>query len=466
MPPVDLLYRMLGDVLRHGVRVGPEVVLQEILVSFGAGHQRVPPPDEPQPRPVFGRVRILHREAQAPRLEVLHYGVDHRLRRRRALAFGVRDDVERVPVELRIERQPAVAHGPHLDVHGVARSQRPVRLRRRHRVVVDEGALVTPLVTVHVVPARRVLQPRGRQPVAREGDRCPRLHRRKLFLTDVMPEAAPRHADASAEQQRMDRGPIRQIGVVPVVDAGADEDQALAPSAFGGGAPFPREPRQRLAAHAGVLFRPGRRVRRNIVVAGGVFPGKPARDAVLRHHQVVRRRHRGDGAVGQYEPLRGHPAHEGTTGCKVVEGDMCDLVRRAEERERRRDRGAVHLVFELQIPLALDVAPPRADAADWQPRHTGRLIPHQELPVAVLDVGILGEAAGAQQLSGSELTLVPCQFDQERRIRELAAVVQEVGHLALVMEFLEQQAVDRHPPGAVLAGVHGHPFVAEPCHLG
>ncbi len=51
--------------------------------------------------------------------------------------------------------------------------ERALGLPDGHGVVVGEVALVAPLVGVDVVPARRVLQPRGGMPVAREGNRGP-----------------------------------------------------------------------------------------------------------------------------------------------------------------------------------------------------------------------------------------------------------------------------------------------------
>jgi hypothetical protein len=58
--------------------------------------------------------------------------------------------------------------------------------------------------------------------------RRPRGDRRELLLADVVVEPAAVLADAAAEHQRHDAGPIGEVGVVPVVDAGPDDDGAFA----------------------------------------------------------------------------------------------------------------------------------------------------------------------------------------------------------------------------------------------
>ena len=173
----DLLDRVLGDLGGDGVVVRAQVVPQEVLVPLLLDISALPRQMN-QTRGQFSGAsgssteNLRSRFFSARRRAAT---ISRRVGRPAASAF--RDDVEAVLVELRIERQPAVAHRAHLRVHRVAAGQRAGRLVRRHGVVVGEGLLVAPLVGVHVVPARRVLQPRGRDPVLGEGDGAPRLGR-------------------------------------------------------------------------------------------------------------------------------------------------------------------------------------------------------------------------------------------------------------------------------------------------
>src|SRR5215468_5327623 len=89
-------------------------------------------------------------------------------------------------------------------------------------------ALVPPLVRVHVMPTRSILEPDGRHPVAREGDCSPRLARGQLFLPDVMIQAAAVDTHTAAEHQGVNSGAVHQVVVVPMIDPGTDDDGAFA----------------------------------------------------------------------------------------------------------------------------------------------------------------------------------------------------------------------------------------------
>ena len=192
-------------------------------------------------------------------------------------------------------------------------------------------------------------------------------------------------ADAAAEHQRVNAGPVHQIGVVPVVDAGTDQDRALAFGVLGRRSPFACETNQHVAADPRVLLAPGRRVRRvGIVVVGGVLAGEPTIDAVLRHQQVVGRRDLNFFAVGRRQRLDGNAASANAAGAEVVELDLHDGIAVVEEAQLRIDLAAVLAVLQLQIPLPF-LRPQRKPLLPMRHlRAVRRFVPHQELPLAVL----------------------------------------------------------------------------------
>jgi len=417
-------------------------------VPLGGGLQRVASPDVPDARPVLGGVRVLDRELQVLRLEPFHDALDDL------------DDVERVLLELREEGQPAVADRAHLRVHRVALGERFGVGLRRNGVVVGEFLLVTPLVAVHVVPARCVLKARARVPVPAHRDGAPRLHRRELFLADVVRESAAVGANAPAKDERVDAGAVHQVGVVPVVDAGADDDRAAAVGLLGGDAPLACEADQFLAADAGEALRPRGGVDGVLVVVVlGVVALESARHAVLRHEQVV---DGGDGdraAIGRLEPANGDAARDAAALGEVVQVDLFDAVARVEEGERGIDFRPVHAVLELEVPLALLLLPAVPHRAQRHLRALVALVPHEELPVAVFFLGVVRQAIRAEHLPRLPDAVVLGQFDEEGAVGVLLGVVDEVGRLLLVVELLQEHMVDCHPPCAVLSRVAGHPGV-------
>ena len=253
--------------------------------------------------------------------------------------------------------------------------------------------------------------------------------------------------------------------MVPVIDAGADDDRALAVRVERRLRPLAREPSQRLPTQPRVLLRPGRCVRRVVVVADGIVTRQPARHPVLSHEEIVDRGDQDGGAVGGLQPLRRNASSNGGGLPEVVELDLHYLVAAVEEAEDRIDGRTVLAVFELQVPLALRLAPAVTDASHGHPRTVVAGVPHEELPVPILDVSVWGIAIGSQVLRGAVAVVRLAQFDQDGRIGVLLGVVQEVGNLLLVVILLEKDVVDGHPPGPVLSRVDRHPLVRVLRHL-
>ena len=158
-------------------------------------------------------------------------------------------------------------------------------------VVGREAALVAPLVGVDVVEGRRVLLARRHAPVGGEGDRAPGSLVDQLLLPDVVGQPAAVDADAAGQHQRDDAGAVEQVVVIPVVGAGADDDQVLAVGLLGVLAPLAGKVDQRIAVDAGVLLLPGGRIgQRRRRSATAYSPGRPRGTpnwAMIRSKTVV-----------------------------------------------------------------------------------------------------------------------------------------------------------------------------------
>ncbi len=121
-----------------------------------------------------------------------------------------------------------------------------------------------------------------------------------------MIQAASVLPDASAQHQGGNRRTVNQVVVIPVIDARADNDHALAFGLLSSRGPLARELDDSLAADARPLFLPGRRVRLLfVVVIGRVITRESARDAELRHHQVVDGRNQ-HAPIFRFDPFRGN----------------------------------------------------------------------------------------------------------------------------------------------------------------
>ncbi len=456
VPPGDFPHRVPGGLGGDAVVVRSEVVLEEVLVPLGARHERVGPPDEPQSGPALRGVGILHREAQLLLAELPYHPAHHLLIGLRASRLGLPDHLGGVPVELREEGQPAEAHRPHLVVDGMAGGDGSPGGNRVHLFLVD-GPLVAPLVAVHVVEARGVLQARRARPVEGERERRPGRHRGELLLADVVVEPAAVAPDAAAQHEAGDGGTVGEVAVVPLVHARADDDAAPAVGALGRLRPLAGEAHHVCGGHAGEAFLPGRSVGSGgVVVARGIVAGQATRDAVLREQEVVDRRHGGPTARRLDVPHR-HAAERDPAARVVREGHRGERVVALDERELGLDGGAVGAVLHLQVPLALSLLPAEAEGALWHPRRGGGPVPDEELEVAVLGAVVAREPARREHPAGSEGAVPLLELHQEGRVAVALEVLLEETHLPLGVELLQDDMDHRHPEGAILAGVKRDP---------
>jgi hypothetical protein len=97
-----------GSLLRHDIGVGAKEIFEEVLIAFGRGAEQVGTPQGQRAGPVLGRIDVVHRHLDRPRSQL----VGDVRRNIRSLTLGHRglgavSKVQRIDVELRIERHPS-----------------------------------------------------------------------------------------------------------------------------------------------------------------------------------------------------------------------------------------------------------------------------------------------------------------------------------------------------------------------
>ena len=159
----------------------------------------------------------------------------------------------------------------------------------------------------------------------------------------------------------------------------------------------------------------------------------------------------------------GNTPEERLPVCKIVELDLLRLT--AKHCQRRIDGTVVLAVLEQQVPFALLRAPTLTHGPLGHLGCARGLVPHEELPLAVLFLGVPLEAPRPQELARAEATLDGRQLHQEGPVGVLLLIVEEEGHLLLVVEFREDHVVHSHPEGTILPLVHRHPLIGVLGHL-
>ena len=218
-----------------------------------------------------------------------------------------------------------------------------------------------------------------------------------VFLTDIVRQPAAVHADTTAEHQGVNTRPVHQIGVIPMVDSSPDQDRAFSVGVLGGRCPFACKADQYVAANARVLLTPGRGVRRvGIVVARRIVAAEAALNAVLSHQQIVGRGNLNLRAISELDRLDRDFAIADRAGTEVIELDFYRAIAVFKEAELRVDRAPVFAVLKFQVPFAFFRTPAIAAAPFRHFRGLRLLVPHQELPFAMLLIGVFRQAARAE----------------------------------------------------------------------
>ena len=387
------------------------------------------------------------------------------------------EDVHRVAlVELREERQPAVAHRQHVHVGrvlGLLRehlgARRPQRLERH--------AVVAPLVGVEVEVRGRVHLPAGDAPVGGAAERADGGEGSHLLGADVVVEAAAVAPHAAGEDAHHGfRSVDERSALVPVEDARAGDEHASALRLLGGVGPLARYAQHQVAVDAGLLFLPGRRERLGgVVVVLRVGAGEAARHAELGQQQVV-------GGGDAHGPVLGRD-HPGRYAAHVRAGRHALALGRAEldvegvgevgEGDARLHPVAVHQgeggferlgvdgVLELEVPPAGGPLLPTETERAAGKTDAAAGVEERELPVTVLLVLVVAQVGGAQEAAGDEVAVFIVEPHQERQVGVLRDVRQEVCGALVDVELLQDHVDAREQEGGVGAGADGHPEVGE-----
>ena len=132
------------------------------------------------------------------------------------------------------------------------------------------------------------------------------------------------------------------------------------------------------------------------------------------------------------------------------------VIRFGREAEQRVD--ALVVFFQLQIPAPF-LVPSKTDAAVGNPKTLGGRIVQDRFPLGV--VGLLAQIRRPQESTGNIGLAVLFEHDDKRQIRVGLGVIGEVVHLAVDIEFLENDMGHGHGQGRIRARPGGQPGIGE-----
>ncbi len=137
-----------------------------------------------------------------------------------------------------------------------------------------------------------------------------------------MVEAATVFTDTAAQHQSRDTSAIQQVGVIPVVDTGTDDDRALAFGGFRRRGPLAGELGNIGAVDASKFFLPGRSISPLLVIVTlRILPSETAINAELSHQQIKNGGHR-DSAVSCFQILNRDAATAPAVAGKIIKADL------------------------------------------------------------------------------------------------------------------------------------------------
>ena len=281
--------------------------------------------------------------------------------------------------------------------------------------------------------------------------------------------------ERTAEHEHIDGGTVGHVSVVPLVDTGTDDNHTLAACLLGCGGKGAGRPDDLVGRDARNLLLPLRGVGQVIVVArGAVDVAQAAVDAIMGHEEV-------EDIGAAYHTIFGLDMDDGhlvlddvgmtrggemgilivgTTEIGVEERH--DVVAMVEEGETWREGLARAHVLAFEVPAPL-VVPSAADAAVGCDELAGGIIDGDGVPLGfLLHAEVVLEVGGAQEHAGGIASVTGIlELDEEGEVGELAHVVVEIGHGAVVVELLEDDMAHSHAQGGVGALLGRHPHVGE-----
>ena len=415
-------------------------------------------PDEEVAREILGRIGIFRREVQLALLEAFGDELLHVLEVLVTRRLRLVDDLLPALVECRVGWQPAETRREHVVVAGVAIA----RFSRRRDYLLCVNLVAPPLIGAEVEERCAVLQTRRRLPVRRRHDARPALRRTQLLLPDVVRPAAAVPAFRTDEEQEVQDRAVDDVGIVPVVDACAHDDHGSAVRLDRVVRHLARRVNRKLGRDARVLFLPMRRVRHIILVGRRRLAAEAAIDRIVRHRQVVDRRHEALARRRLDFLDRHHALQESFLALRaeVRQSDFDCLVLDVEDGKTCLDRLACVAVLLLEIPLCLAIpaVAHRAVRHDESFRH---LIHDVEFEVGVLLVGA-SHILRIEEASGQETAvLLLIEKHEEREIRKAAHIVDEERLFLVDVVLLQDDMPHRHGESCVAARVQADPRVGD-----
>ena len=238
---------------------------------------------------------------------------------------------------------------------------------------------------------------------------------------------------AAAKHQGGDRRAIGQIIVVPVIDAGPDDDHRATLGHLGIGGELARQPGDRLAADAGVFLLPGGGIRRFDVIILRIIARQAAAHAELGVQEIEDCGHR-DSPFICLDVSDRHTALIGLALEELIERHLHDLIMFLQEAEPGGERAVVQPILQLEVPLAFLLLPAEAHRPFGHARLVALLVPDEQFPVAIFRALIALQAIGAQEAACPIALLLRLQGHQEGSIAVFLEIIHEIGHLTLGVE--------------------------------
>ena len=335
--------------------------------------------------------------------------------------------------------------------------------------------LVTVLAGVGIEETGAVHVARRTRPVQRKGQRCPAELRAQFFLAHVVRPAAPALAHAAAHHQQVDDAAIGHVGVIPVVQAGPDDDHAAALRVVRVLRKLAGHLDHALGRHPGMLLLPGRRAGHVVLVGLRHIGATEALvHAVVGQLQVVHGSDTYLAAIGQRQELHRYVARQQGVllATEVSEVHGHHLVVRILQAQQRVDFLARAAIAHFEVPAAhlagvgLVLTPAETDGAVGR-HHAARFAVDQDgLPLGVVGfTEVVDQMRGTQEIVGHQLAAFILQQHQHRQVGVLLAVIDEVFRRVVAVELGQHHMAHGQCQRGVRALTRCQPDIAELHHL-
>ncbi len=285
-----------------------------------------------------------------------------------------------------------------------------------------------------------------------------------------MLQSAAVPAYAAAEHKGVHAGAVHEVGVIPVVKGRADDDHGAAFGYLRVSGKLPCYLDDGVAAYAGVLLLPCRRITLVVVVVTGIIPRKTLpRHAAASHLEIEYGRNRNLAFLSGLHVLYRDLSLVSLRLVKLVVVDLFNAVLEINKRQGRGDFLSGLAVEKKGVPLALALVLlriPVAHAAVGYPWLVGLFVPHGELPLGVVLIRVSGEVACLEEASHLPAVLALGELYEVRKVGVMPCIVFKIRRLLVNEELFEYDMVHAKPEGRVRTGPERNPQVSVLGNLG